>query len=93
MHVHRWAKEKGIEIHDPTNDERVIALVRQEIEERSLDFKRFERPRAFALAIDEFTPENGMMTPTLKLKRRLVLGKYKDLLDALYAKSKSDDAA
>ncbi|MGA7123678.1 MAG: long-chain fatty acid--CoA ligase [Polyangiaceae bacterium] len=93
VHVHRWAKEKGIELHDPTNDERVIALVRQEIEERSLEFKRFEKPRAFALAIDEFTPENGMMTPTLKLKRRLVLGKYKALLDALYAKSKSDDAA
>jgi len=83
-HVHRWAKERGIELRDPTSDERVIGLLRQEIADRTLEFKRFERPRAFALAIDEFTPENGMMTPTLKLKRRLVVGKYKAVLEALY---------
>ncbi len=34
-----------------------------------------------------------MMTPTLKLKRRLVVGKYRDILDALYAKTKGDDTA
>jgi len=93
VHVRRWAEEKGIELRDPTNDERVIGLVTREIEQRSLDFRRFERPRAFALAIDEFTPENGMMTPTLKLKRRLVVSKYRDILDALYAKTKGDDTA
>jgi long-chain acyl-CoA synthetase len=82
--VHRWAKDQGFELGDPTRDERVIGLVRREIEERSLDFRRFERPRAFALAIDEFTAENGMLTPTLKLKRRLVVSKYKAVLEALY---------
>ncbi len=83
-HVHRWAEKQGIELRDPTRDERVRGLVHQEIERRSAGFPRYEKPRAFALSTGEFTMENGMLTPTLKVKRRVVLGTYLPVLEALY---------
>ena len=45
-------------------------------------FKGFERPQKFVIASDDFTVENGMLTPTLKLKRRKVLERYGADLEA-----------
>ena len=42
--------------------------------------------REFALVDQDFTTDNGMLTPSLKLKRRKVLEVYGNLLDGLYAK-------
>ena len=89
-HVHRWAEKHGFELREPTSDKRVRGLVHQEIEHRSAGFRRYEKPRAFALSTDEFTTENGMLTPTLKVKRRVVFGKYQPLLDALYEVAEGD---
>ena len=38
----------------------------------------------FIIALEDFTTDNGMLTPTLKLKRRAVLERYGSDLDALY---------
>lgn len=85
LHLDRWAVEQGFELGgDPTRDERVRELVARELELRSAGFKRFEKPAAFALVMDEFTTDNGMLTPTLKLRRRIVVSKYRSMLDALY---------
>ena len=43
-----------------------------------------ERVRDFVLVADEFTPENGMLTPSLKIKRRAVLAKLGDRISGLY---------
>jgi long-chain acyl-CoA synthetase len=92
-HLDRWATEQGFELRDPTRDDRVRQLVRQELEHLSVGFKQFERPGAFALAVDELTTENGMLTPTLKLRRRIVVSKYKPILDALYGPPDRAEAA
>jgi long-chain acyl-CoA synthetase len=42
----------------------------------------------FALISEDFTADNGMLTPSLKLKRRNVLEKYGPMIDALYKKPK-----
>jgi long-chain acyl-CoA synthetase len=42
--------------------------------------------REFALIDQDFTTDNGMLTPSLKLKRRKVLEVYSSVLDGLYAK-------
>ncbi len=44
-----------------------------------------EKIRDFRLILDPFTVENGMMTPTLKLKRRAIEKHYEDLIDEMYA--------
>ena len=43
-----------------------------------------EKVKKFKLIKEEFTIENGMLTPTLKLKRKKILEKYKDDLEKLY---------
>ena len=43
-----------------------------------------EKVKKFKLIIEEFTIENGMLTPTLKLKRKKILEKYKEDLEKLY---------
>ena len=86
--VRAWAAAEGVTLEeDLTRDVRVRALVRDELALHAQGFKPFERPRDFALVRDDFTPESGLLTPTLKLKRREVLARYKPLLDGLYARS------
>jgi long-chain acyl-CoA synthetase len=79
-----WAEENELDIDDYTSDERVREMFEGELAERMADFKKYERPRKFILVNDEWTPENGILTPTLKLKRRIILDKYEDEIEALY---------
>jgi len=44
----------------------------------------YEIPKKFILLAEGFSIENGMLTPTLKLKRRVVMEKYRDKVVALY---------
>jgi long-chain acyl-CoA synthetase len=84
----KWAAETGVELGSIEKSEKVRALLEKELKERSAAFKGFERPQKFTVAVEDFTTENGMLTPTMKLKRRNVLAKYEADLDALY---KSED--
>jgi long-chain acyl-CoA synthetase len=65
-------------------DERVRQLYDKQLGEWGEEVKAFERPKDFVLTAEEFTPENDMLTPTLKLKRRNVMAKYGDQLADLY---------
>ncbi len=47
-------------------------------------FEGYEIPRKLAFVNEEWTIENGLLTQTLKLKRRLIQEKYKDLIAKLY---------
>jgi len=84
----KWAKENGL---DPSNREKLFAdpsvqkLYEQQIEEYSSEFKQFEKVRKFKLIETDFTPENDMLTPTLKLKRRIVIKNFDEDLEQLYA--------
>ena len=51
-----------------------------------LTYGSYEIPRKFIFIDQPFSLDNGMLTQTMKLKRRVVLEKYKDQLEALYAK-------
>ena len=62
----------------------VRRLIRQEIQRLTDGLAEYEKIRPFALLDRELTMEAGELTPTLKVKRRVVLEKYKDLIDSLY---------
>ncbi len=83
--VRAWAKEQGVELADPARDPRVEQLVLSEIRRCSTAFRSFEVPRRMLLITEDFTTENDLLTPTLKLKRRNVEARYGAALDALYA--------
>ncbi len=83
----KWATENGLP-NDPAqlvNDNRVVDVVFAEVEKYSEGFKQYEKVKKIALGAEDFSPDNGMLTPTLKLKRRIVLKHYSDVIDALYS--------
>ena len=48
------------------------------------EFGGYEIPKKFIFLTEDFTLENGMLTQTMKLKRRAVLQKYQGMIDSLY---------
>jgi long-chain acyl-CoA synthetase len=65
-------------------DPRVVALYDATVKGLSQHLAPFERIKKIALLSREFTLEAGELTPTLKVKRRVVEQKYKDVIDRLY---------
>jgi long-chain acyl-CoA synthetase len=80
-----WGAASGVPLGDVTTDERVTALIGAELARQARDFRGYERPADFVLTTIPFTVENGLLTPTLKLKRREVLARFGAALEALYA--------
>ena len=87
--INKWARDQGLEIKDPTNDQAVRALIARELETRAHNFKGYEKPKAFELITEDFTVENGLLTPSLKVRRKLVLDLYQQKLEALYASTRA----
>ncbi len=91
--IREYAREKGIEAPDIATlieTKAIHQLIRSEINRLSVDFADFERVKMFTLLEREFTQEADEMTPTLKLKRRVILEKYKDKIEKMYG-GESDD--
>jgi long-chain acyl-CoA synthetase len=61
------------------------ALIQGAIDEANKDLAQFERVKKFVLLAEELTMANGMLTPTLKVKRRVFEDKYRSEIDAMYA--------
>jgi long-chain acyl-CoA synthetase len=89
--VRRWAETEHLRLpYDEggvLKDERVRALFKAQIEKHGAAFKGFEAIREFALIPVDFTTDNGMLTPSLKLKRRKVVETYGPLFEQMYTKS------
>jgi long-chain acyl-CoA synthetase len=83
----KWCDESGVkgDLAAAMAERRVRDLFAREIAERTAACKGYERIKAFALVSESFTTENGLLTPTLKMKRGAVLAKHRALLDSLYA--------
>ncbi len=82
-----WAKSNGLyfeNYQDLLQKEEVNTLLDQEIQKAQSDLPGFEQIKRFAVIETPFTQEGGELTPTLKIKRRVVEEKYQDLIDSLY---------
>ncbi|MFI5209226.1 MAG: AMP-dependent synthetase/ligase [Gemmatimonadales bacterium] len=83
-----WASEHGLAVSDrgdlcrqPT----VIELLEQESLGKLQDLAQFERPKRIAVVAEELTVDSGLLTPTLKVKRRLVENRFRSIIESLYA--------
>lgn len=80
----KWAAEHEARVVDPAADQAVHELLAGEIEKYSAGFRHYEIPRKLLVVDEDFSIENDMLTPTLKIKRRNVVRRWGDQLEALY---------
>ena len=86
--VESYAQLKGIKTRNRAElckHPRVIDLFERQITGLTTDLAKYERVKKVALLENELTIEGGELTPTLKVKRRIVDEKYRPVIDALYA--------
>jgi long-chain acyl-CoA synthetase len=85
--LEKWSKKNKINISNKRElcaDERIIALFEKEIERLTESCSRVEKVKKFVLLPDEWTQTTGEMTPSQKVKRRVVESKYKTIIDSIY---------
>lgn len=79
-----WAKETGNALGDISANEAVRTLMLSEIQKYGEMFKSYERPKKIVVLTEDFSGENGLLTPKMSVKRNEVLKRYGHLLEALY---------
>ena len=86
--VSAWADDRGIDLPDDREavcrDERVRERIGTEVDRVNASFESYERIRGFRLVPDRFTEANGLLTPTMKKKRRTILDRFADDVEAVY---------
>ncbi|HET7276029.1 MAG TPA: long-chain fatty acid--CoA ligase [Longimicrobiaceae bacterium] len=83
-----WASAQGIDTSNAeklAREPRVVELLEQEALGRLTEFARYELPKKVAILPEELTVESGLMTPTLKVKRKAVEERYREMIEAMYA--------
>lgn len=87
--INEWAQRKGIDLgntnNDIVNNERIQKRIQREIDEINERFGNWEKVKRFELTPDVWSIEAGHLTPTMKLKRKIILEKYKDLYNKIYS--------
>lgn len=82
-----WANEQGIAVlprEQMVAHERVVALYKKIVAEANKELADFERIKKVMLVADEFSIASGALTPTMKLKRRVVESRYQEKIEQLY---------
>lgn len=86
--VKEWAKRKKINLGNSLDElcknEKVIARIQEEVDTFNERFGNWEKIKRFELTPELWTVDAGHLTPTMKLKRRVVKERYKDLYEKIY---------
>ena len=83
-----WAKNNGIEgvtIEQAREDDVVRAEIQRAVDDANRSVSKAESIRKFTILEGDFTEDNGYLTPSLKLKRNLVMKDFRDEVEALYS--------
>ncbi|MDO6619688.1 long-chain fatty acid--CoA ligase [Shewanella sp. 6_MG-2023] len=85
-----WAKEKGITYESPLEllrNSYVIEHFEQSLKELQHELAGFEKIKKFTLLPEAFSMESGLITPTMKLRRKNIYTKYDREINAMYGKA------
>ncbi len=85
--VKEWMRSQGIPFttnEDAVHNPKVRGLYKELIESFNKFFNHVEQVKKFELLADEWTIESGELTPTLKLKRKVIMEKYKTAVERIY---------
>ncbi len=82
--IKEWANRKGHSVKNIHTSKKVRKRIQKEVLKANQHFGKWEQIKDFAITPDEWTTENGHLTPTMKLRRKIILDKYQDLHDNIY---------
>ena len=88
-----YAKSLSLEVKDAAQlaqQPRIHEYFKKKVDEITRDLAPHEKIKKIALIPQEFTIEGGELTPSLKIRRKFVEDKYRDVIDALYPKFEAD---
>lgn len=83
-----WAKSEGLQTTDKRElvaDRRVVDMIKADVNRLTRELADYEKVKRIGLLADEFSIDGGELTPTLKVKRRVVEEKYGELIESLYS--------
>ena len=92
--LEEWAKKKKIKyssMEDLTDHPKVIDFYKKRIELQSKLLAQYETIKKFKLLPKPFTMEAGEITPTLKLKRKMINEKFKSIIDGMYHRNTGEE--
>lgn len=69
---------------DLIQKDEIIALFQQEIDRQQMHLANYQKVKKFTLLAKPFTVEDGQLTPTLKMKRKIILQEHADLIEKMY---------
>jgi long-chain acyl-CoA synthetase len=87
-----WARENGVTFSSRAElvaSPKVQSLFESVVDTVNANLARFEKLKRVIVVSDEFTPDSGILTPTMKLKRRVVEERYRKQIDDLYAQAET----
>ena len=84
-----WAERHKVTVgqnSDIVLNDKVIARIQEEVDLANQDFAKWEKIKQFRLTPDVWSIDDGHLTPTMKLRRKIVKEKYKDLYNDIYGR-------
>ena len=87
-YVLNWLKEEGVSctsLAAAVKEAKLIDAFQNEIDTHNKHFGSWEQIKKFQLTPEEWTIDDGHLTPTMKLKRKVIKDKYDDLIESMYA--------
>ena len=82
-----WCGEHGVEYtgnEKIIRNEKIVNLIKDTVDRYNQNFNQVEQIKKFELLPYEWSVEGGELTPTLKLKRKVIMEKYKDAIERIY---------
>lgn len=86
-YIASWIKEKKIvgSVDEITSNQELINAIQKDIDHHNEKFGQWEKIKKFELTPEPWTIESGLLTPTMKLKRKAIKSKYQHLIDKIYS--------
>lgn len=88
IYLHEYAQTHHLEFKDNKGligHTEINKLIEKEIENLNVNFGKWEQIKKFTLLSNEWTSDSGELTPTMKVKRKVISEKYKKEIEAMYA--------
>ncbi len=82
--VNQWKKSKNVVIKELDKNNEFLKIISDAVEDANNQLSRIERIKGFIITFDEFSVQNELMTPTLKVRRHKVSEIYQESLNSLY---------